>query len=194
MFIIYLIFRKPSRSGKPEERLTPAEEEELIAEWTPEPLVPTTSTSTSTSASGFQKVLTAEEAKEAQEEAFLRPGTENDRPYVVRGTGPWIELSHGIGKTFNLSSANYLGLSQREEIKDACRKTIEEYGVGSCGPRGFYGTIDVHLEAEQVIADLLETPEAIIYSDGIATIASVIPAFSGRGDIIVWYVSSVFVF
>ena len=26
-----------------------------------------------------------------------------------------------------------------------------KYGVGSCGPRGFYGTIDVHLELEVIL-------------------------------------------
>ena len=34
------------------------------------------------------------------------------------------------------------------QIREACRGTIEKYGVGSCGPRGFYGTIDVHLQLE----------------------------------------------
>jgi hypothetical protein len=28
----------------------------------------------------------------------------------------------------------------------AARATVERYGVGSCGPRGFYGTFDVHLQ------------------------------------------------
>lgn len=32
--------------------------------------------------------------------------------------------------------------------QEACAATINKYGVGSCGPRGFYGTIDVHLELE----------------------------------------------
>lgn len=109
---------------------------------------------------------------------------EAEGPCVVRGSGPWIEL-HDVGRVFNLSSSNYLGLSQRPEIKEACIRAIEKYGVGSCGPRGFYGTIDVHLEAEQTIAELFQTPESIIYSDGIATIASVIPAFSGNKDILV---------
>ena len=27
-------------------------------------------------------------------------------------------------------------------------QTVQKYGVGSCGPRGFYGTIDVHLTLE----------------------------------------------
>lgn len=34
------------------------------------------------------------------------------------------------------------------QVRDACRATIDKYGVGSCGPRGFYGTIDVHLQLE----------------------------------------------
>ena len=33
-------------------------------------------------------------------------------------------------------------------MQAACRKCIDKYGVGSCGPRGFFGTIDVHLELE----------------------------------------------
>lgn len=34
------------------------------------------------------------------------------------------------------------------QLREACRQTIHKYGVGSCGPRGFYGTIDVHLQLE----------------------------------------------
>lgn len=31
-------------------------------------------------------------------------------------------------------------------LQEAARATVERYGVGSCGPRGFYGTFDVHLQ------------------------------------------------
>uniref|UniRef100_A0A1B0C6M6 Uncharacterized protein n=1 Tax=Glossina palpalis gambiensis TaxID=67801 RepID=A0A1B0C6M6_9MUSC len=48
----------------------------------------------------------------------------------------------------NLASHNYLGLLEDEEIlEDAC-KSLRKYGVGSYGPRGFYGTVDVHLDLE----------------------------------------------
>ena len=33
-------------------------------------------------------------------------------------------------------------------MQEACEETVKKYGVGSCGPRGFYGTIDVHLDLE----------------------------------------------
>ncbi|XP_078151615.1 long chain base biosynthesis protein 1a-like [Carex rostrata] len=85
----------------------------------------------------------------------------------------------------NFASANYLGLIGNENITDSCVGALEKYGVGSCGPRGFYGTIDVHLDCETKIAKFLGTPDSILYSYGISTIFSVIPAFCKKGDIIV---------
>ncbi len=38
-----------------------------------------------------------------------------------------------------------------------CEATIHKYGVGSCGPRGFYGTIDVHLQLEERLAKYMGT-------------------------------------
>jgi len=48
----------------------------------------------------------------------------------------------------NLATHNYLGLLEDPQIlEDACA-SLRNYGVGSCGPRGFYGTMDVHLVLE----------------------------------------------
>lgn len=33
-------------------------------------------------------------------------------------------------------------------MQEKCKATINKYGLGACGPRGFYGTIDVHLDLE----------------------------------------------
>ncbi|KAM7345178.1 serine palmitoyltransferase subunit I isoform 1-T2 [Cochliomyia hominivorax] len=84
----------------------------------------------------------------------------------------------------NLATHNYLGLLEDEEIlNDAC-KSLRKYGVGSCGPRGFYGTMDVHLELEDRLAKFMQMEEAVAYSYGFSTVASAIPAYSKRGDII----------
>jgi serine palmitoyltransferase len=66
----------------------------------------------------------------------------------------------------------------------AITKTLEDYTLGSCGPRGFYGSTRKHLELEDSIAKFLGTQESITYSDSVAAIASAIPAFSKRGDIL----------
>ena len=41
--------------------------------------------------------------------------------------------------------------------QEMCEATINKYGVGSCGPRGFYGTIDVHLQLEERLAKYMGT-------------------------------------
>ncbi|CAH9116932.1 unnamed protein product [Cuscuta epithymum] len=85
----------------------------------------------------------------------------------------------------NFTSANYLGLVGHEKILETCTTALEKYGVGSCGPRGFYGTIDVHLDCEARIAKFIGTPDSILYSYGLSTMFSAIPAFCKKGDVIV---------
>lgn len=48
----------------------------------------------------------------------------------------------------------------------------------------FFLKIDVHLDLEERLAKFMKTEEAIIYSYGFSTIASAIPAYSKRGDIV----------
>jgi len=55
-------------------------------------------------------------------------------------------------------------LVQEPAVKQAADQALHKYGCGSCGPRGFYGTIDIHLILEEKIAQFLKTEEAIIYS------------------------------
>ncbi|ONK59236.1 uncharacterized protein A4U43_C08F4380 [Asparagus officinalis] len=108
---------------------------------------------------------------------------EADPPILESAAGPHTIID---GKeVVNFASGNYLGLLGNEKINDSCIASLEKYGVGSCGPRGFYGTIDVHLDCESRISKFIGTPDAVLYSYGISTIFSVIPAFAKKGDIIV---------
>ncbi|KNC72745.1 hypothetical protein SARC_14695, partial [Sphaeroforma arctica JP610] len=36
---------------------------------------------------------------------------------------------------------NFLGLIGNPRVEESAEKAIRKYGVGSCGPRGFYGSI-----------------------------------------------------
>nr|XP_028962698.1 long chain base biosynthesis protein 1-like isoform X2 [Malus domestica] len=104
-------------------------------------------------------------------------------PVLESAAGPHTIIK---GKeVVNFASANYLGLIGHEKLLESCTSALEKYGVGSCGPRGFYGTIDVHLDCEARIANFLGTPDSILYSYGLSTMFSAIPAFAKKGDIIV---------
>lgn len=106
-------------------------------------------------------------------------------PVIQGATSPKPKLV-STGKTvLNLASYNFAGLAGNETVKERAVETLRKYGLGSCGPPGFYGTIDVHMNLEKDIADFLGTESSILYSQDFATISSVIPAFCKRGDIIV---------
>lgn len=86
----------------------------------------------------------------------------------------------------NFGTADFLGRSAADSlIKEAALKALDKYGCGSCGPRGFYGTVDVHLELESAISAFIGTDDAILYSDGASTVSSTVAAFAKRGDLIV---------
>ncbi|MCL4121101.1 UNVERIFIED_CONTAM: hypothetical protein GTU68_014306, partial [Idotea baltica] len=90
----------------------------------------------------------------------------------------------GEKQLLNLATHNYLNLSERPEIEKASLECLNVYGVGSCGPRGFYGTAEVHLRLEDRLANFFNAEMAVLYSYGFSTIASAIPSYSKNGDII----------
>lgn len=103
---------------------------------------------------------------------------------IFSQTGPKTKLSNGR-TVINLASLNFYNFVANETLKEKAIQTLRTYGVGPCGPPGFYGTQDVHMKAEADIASFLGVPACIIYAQALSTISSVIPAFSKRGDIIV---------
>lgn len=60
-------------------------------------------------------------------------------PVIVGPTGPKPKLANG--KTvLNLASYNFTGLAGNELINQRAVEVLRKYGLGSCGPPGFYGT------------------------------------------------------
>lgn len=88
-------------------------------------------------------------------------------------------------KVLNFCNFDFLGLQTSDVIRDASTAALNKYGCGSCGPRGFYGTIDTHLQLEEAIATFTHTDNAIMYSDGASTCSSTVAAFAKRGDVLV---------
>ncbi|GHJ88812.1 hypothetical protein NliqN6_5214 [Naganishia liquefaciens] len=85
----------------------------------------------------------------------------------------------------NLASPNWSGFLDNERLKEVAIKTLREYGTSPCGPPGFYGTLDVHTQLENDLANAVGQESAIIYAQAFSTASSVIPAFAKRGDIVV---------
>ncbi|GMH35333.1 hypothetical protein BSKO_03201 [Bryopsis sp. KO-2023] len=139
--------------------------------------------------SNADKPLTEKEIDELCQEWKPEPLVPRSTPskqkqiVISSATGPHLTVDGS--DLLNMVSMDFLGLSMKDDIREICRSTIEKYGVGSCGPRGFYGTVDVHITLENELARFMQTEEAIIYSFDMASAASVLPAFANRRDLIV---------
>lgn len=154
--VMLLQSRFSPKATEDEEGLTEKEIDALCEEWQPAPLVPDI------------------------DEEDQRP----DPPVITR-LGATFNVTVDGHPALNLTSADFLGLGNDPVVQARGRETVEKYGVGSCGPRGFYGTFDVHLDLEKALAAFMGQEEGIIYSYDISTIASVIPAFASRQDLLV---------
>jgi 8-amino-7-oxononanoate synthase len=80
------------------------------------------------------------------------------------------------------ASYSYLGLVNHPRINEAARRAVDEFGTGTNGVRSLAGTLTLHTELEETIADFKHTEAAITYSSGYATNLTVISTLMGRGD------------
>ncbi len=101
-----------------------------------------------------------------------------------------IEESEGSRAVMNgdelimAGSNNYLGLTSDPRVKEAAQEATAKYGTGCTGSRFLNGTLDLHLELEERLADFMGKDKAVLFSTGYMTNQGVIEAVAGRGDII----------
>mmetsp|Transcript_25270 Transcript_25270/g.52496 ORF Transcript_25270/g.52496 Transcript_25270/m.52496 type:complete len:551 (-) Transcript_25270:32-1684(-) len=165
VMIIVVLYRGNSssrkKSGQYDEKLTAKEKAELLASWKTSPLVPP---------------LTAAERRVCER---------NSTNVVTSYTGSHVTTAASGRPMLNLSSFDFLGMGVSDAVKGAAEDTLKTYGCGSCGPRGFYGTIKPHLTLEDTFAKLCGVSSSIMYSDGASTSSSTVAAFAKRGDLLV---------
>lgn len=83
------------------------------------------------------------------------------------------------------ASYSYLGLIGHPRINAAAKAAIDKYGTGTHGVRLLAGTLDLHYELEQTIADFKHAEAAITYSSGYATNLAAISTLVGRHDVVI---------
>jgi glycine C-acetyltransferase len=80
------------------------------------------------------------------------------------------------------ASYSYLGLIGHPRINAAAKAAIDKYGTGTHGVRTLAGSLSIHSQLEETIADFKHAESAITYSSGYATNLTVISTLMGRGD------------
>ena len=83
-----------------------------------------------------------------------------------------------------LGSNNYLGLTTQPEVIEAGVKALEKYGTGCSGSRFLNGTLQMHLELEEELAQFLNKEAAMTFSTGFQSNLGIISAIAKHGDYI----------
>ena len=170
--IIYVVVSRSTEGYQDKDKLSKKEQADLLADWkkTRAPLAPPpTPSSVSSSSSSFPNPIVVHQ----QAGKYMTVST-------TGGSNKETKL-----RVLNFCNFDFLGLQTSSVIKEASSKALQKYGCGSCGPRGFYGTIDTHLQLEDAISSFTHTDGAIMYSDGASTCTSTVAAFAKRGDVLV---------
>ena len=80
------------------------------------------------------------------------------------------------------ASYSYLGLVGHPRINEAATKAVEKFGTGTNGVRMLAGTLTLHKELEETIANFKHAEAAVTYSSGYVTNLTVVSSLMGRGD------------
>lgn len=87
-------------------------------------------------------------------------------------------------KLIMIGSNNYLGLTQDPRIKKAANEAIERYGSGCTGSRYLNGTLALHEELEEKLAEFVNKEAALVFSTGFQTNLGTISTIVGKDDLI----------
>ena len=98
-------------------------------------------------------------AREHERIEQLKAAREIDAlPYFRVLEGPTLPVVEMEGRRrIMLGSNNYLGLTGDERVQQGALDALHRYGTGITGSRFLNGTLDLHVELEQELADWLGT-------------------------------------
>ena len=83
------------------------------------------------------------------------------------------------------ASYSYLGLVGHPRINKAAKDAVDRYGTGTHGVRTLAGSLDLHTELEETIAEFKNADDAVTFSSGYVTNLTVVSTLLGRGDFVI---------
>jgi 8-amino-7-oxononanoate synthase len=99
------------------------------------------------------------------------------------GCGP-SEVRLGARKVLMFGSNDYLDLTWDPRVKEAAAEAIHQFGTGCSGSRLLNGTLPIHVQLEEELADFMGKEEAIVFGTGFQANYAVIAALATEGETI----------
>jgi 8-amino-7-oxononanoate synthase len=84
-----------------------------------------------------------------------------------------------------IGSNNYLGLTTHPQVRQAAIDAIREFGTSCTGSRFLNGTLAMHHELEEKLAEYVGKEKALAFSTGYQTNLGTLSALIGKGDVVI---------
>ncbi|RQV96238.1 aminotransferase class I/II-fold pyridoxal phosphate-dependent enzyme [bacterium] len=88
-------------------------------------------------------------------------------------------------ETLMLGSNNYLGLTNHPRVKKAAQAAVEQFGTGCAGSRFLNGTLSVHIECEERLAEFIGKESVLVFSTGYQANVGAIATLGDRHETLV---------
>ncbi len=126
----------------------------------------------------FDKCFNYTDAKEVMKAGYY--------PYFIPMSGNEGTVAEFRGrKLIMCGSNNYLGLTTHPAVRQAALDAVERFGTSCTGSRFLNGTLELHEELENELADWLGKPASLVFSTGMQVNLGAISALVGRKDVVV---------
>ena len=125
----------------------------------------------------FDKCRNFTAAKEVQQAGYY--------PYFREiSSAPDTEVTISGKKTIMIGSNNYLGLTNHPKVLERIHKAVDKYGSGCTGSRFLNGTLDLHVQLENKLAEFMGFETALVFSTGMQTNLGTIPTIVSKSEYI----------
>ncbi len=127
----------------------------------------------------FDKCYRYEDAKRVQAMGlypYFRP--------IATGQSNWVTLADGK-RVLMMGSNSYMGLTDDPRVIEAAKEALDRYGSGCAGSRFLNGTLKIHQELEEELADFVGKEAALLYSTGFMVNQGVISTLVGKGEYVI---------
>jgi 8-amino-7-oxononanoate synthase len=84
-----------------------------------------------------------------------------------------------------IGSNNYLGLTTHPKVREAAIEAVRKYGTSCTGSRFLNGTLHLHKQLEEELAEFVGKEAALVFSTGYQTNLGTISALVGKGDVVI---------
>jgi glycine C-acetyltransferase/8-amino-7-oxononanoate synthase len=126
----------------------------------------------------------------AQREGLLATGVKDPFSLVMEEVkSPTVAVVNGK-ETILLGTYNYMGMTFDDDVIEAGKRALDEFGAGTTGSRVLNGTFQGHKECEDALKEFYGMDHAMVFSTGYQANLGIISTIACKGDYIILDIDS----